>query len=60
MERMGRERGERETMGTSSRKAYATFDELREVEKRNDECPRADNSSAVRENASERKSSDEV
>ena len=32
-ERMGRERGERETMGTSSRKAYATFDELREVEK---------------------------
>ena len=34
---MGRERGERETMGTSSRKAYATFDELRVVEKRNDE-----------------------
>ena len=50
MERMGRERGERETMGTSSRQAYATFDELREVEKRNDECPRADDSSAAREN----------
>ena len=49
-ERMGRERGERETMGTSSQKAYATFDELREVEKRNDECPRADDSSAAREN----------
>ena len=49
-ERMGRERGERETMGTSSRKAYATFDELREVEKRNDECPRADDSSTAREN----------
>ena len=47
---MGRECGERETMGTSSRKAYATFDELREVEKRNDECPRADDSSAAREN----------
>lgn len=50
MERMGRECGERETMGTSSWKAYATFDELHEVEKRNDECPRADNSSAAREN----------
>ena len=50
MERMGRERGERETMGMSSRKAYATFDELCEVEKRNDECPRADDSSAAREN----------
>ena len=50
MERMGRERGERETMGTSSQKAYATFDELREVKKRNDECPRADDSSAAREN----------
>ena len=57
MGRMGRERGERETMGTSSQKAYATFDELREVEKRNDECPRADDSSAARErtkNAGER------
>ena len=50
MERMGRERSEREMMGTSSRKAYATFDELREVEKRNNECPRADDSSAAREN----------
>ena len=50
MERMGKERGEREMMGTSSRKAYATFDKLREVEKRNDECPRADDSSAAREN----------
>ena len=50
MERRGKERGERETMGTSSRKAYATFDELREVEKRNDECPRTDDSSAAREN----------
>ena len=50
MERMGRERGKRETMGTSSRKAYATFDELREVEKQNDECPRVDDSSAAREN----------
>ena len=50
MERMGRERDERETMGTSSRKAYATFDELREVEKRNDECPRTDDSSTAREN----------
>ena len=62
MERMGKERGERETMGTSSRKAYATFDELREVEKRNDECPRADNSSAARENKEREgeKSSDEA
>ena len=50
MERKRRECGERETMGTSSRKAYATFDELREVEKRNDECPRADDLSAAREN----------
>ena len=50
MERMGREHGERETMGTSSRKAYTTFDELREVKKRNNECPRADYSSAAREN----------
>ena len=50
MERMGKERGERETMETSSREAYATFDELREVEKRSDECPRADDSSAAREN----------
>ena len=33
MERMGRERGERETMGMSSQKVYATFDELREVKK---------------------------
>ena len=50
MERMGRERGERETMGTSSRKAYATFDELCEVEKQNNECPCVDDSSAAREN----------
>ena len=59
---MGRERGERETMGTSSRKAYATFDELREVEKRNDECSRADDSSAARENEERKreKSSDEA
>ena len=59
---MGRERGEREMMGTSSRKAYATFDELREVEKRNDECPRADDSSAARENEEREreKSSDEA
>ena len=47
---MGREHGEGETMGMSSRKAYATFDKLRKVEKRNDECPCADNSSAAREN----------
>ena len=45
-----RECGERGTMETSSQKAYATFDELREVEKRNNECPRADDSSAAREN----------
>ena len=50
MERMGKECGERETMGTSSRKVYATFNELREVEKRNDECPRTDDLSAAREN----------
>ena len=50
MERMGRERGEREMMETSSRKAYTTFNELREVEKRNDECPHVDDSSAAREN----------
>ena len=37
-------------MGMSSRKAYTTFDELCEVEKRNNECPRMDDSSAVREN----------
>ena len=37
-------------MGMSSRKAYTTFDELCEVEKRNNECPQMDDSSAVREN----------
>ena len=47
---MGRERDERETMGTSSQKAYTTFDELCEVKKQNDECPHTDNSSAAREN----------
>ena len=37
-------------MGMSSQKAYATLDELHEVEKQNDERPRADYSSAAREN----------
>ena len=37
-------------MGMSSQKAYTTFDELCKVEKRNNECPHVDNSSAVREN----------
>ena len=37
-------------MGTSGRKVYATFDELREVKKGNNERPRTDYSSAVREN----------
>ena len=50
MEKMGRGHGERETMGTSHQKAYATFDELRKVEKQNYECPRTDDSSAAREN----------